>query len=370
MPSAPASLSSYWLSLAAGLGSHVFAAAAAPCEDKGPWPCTEEGCPAPTVACARLKGECTSLFKSVWSKPPAGVPGDDPVWKHCPVTCGKCDELAAADKPEPIKGKCVSWRQTKDCSPNGKRQPDMDKGCNTKVHKGWSGYCECEGGIRTAESDCKHEEFTCEVKCGEEWAALRQRRQAKVSATGEVQPVEAFDADDSLTQLYKRGKGFYVMGNTELALRHFREALKLDPEHKACKADYKQAKKLSKLLEKIEGVMGKEVEGKGRLGKMDRDEQYEEARTLRASWLTMPPTPRSTTPPHLPAWCLLSRRPLRRTPERSPSRLEACSGLRSSPQVAPKLRRPHGQPPGSPMLSTSCRPTCTRHADLGLQSPE
>ena len=30
------------------------------------------------------------------------------------------------------------------------------------------------------------------------------------------------------------------------------EALKLDPEHKACKADYKQAKKLGKLLEKIE----------------------------------------------------------------------------------------------------------------------
>ena len=77
-----------------------------------------------------------------------------------------------------------------------------------------------------------------------------------------------------------------------------------------------------------------------------------------------------TTPPHLPAWCLLSRRPLRRTPERSPSRFEACGGLRSSPQVAPKLRMRHGQPPGSPMLSTSCRPTCTRHADLGLQSPE
>merc|ERR1719424_1567977 len=61
--------------------------------------------------------------------------------------------------------------------------------------------------------------FLC--PCIEKYAYLRQQRQAKVSAMGEVEPV-AFDADDSLTKLYKRGKGFYVMGNTELALRHFR----------------------------------------------------------------------------------------------------------------------------------------------------
>ena len=87
-----------------------------------------------------------------------------------------------------------------------------------------------------------------------------------------------FDADDSMDKLYKRGKGFYVMGNTELALRHFREALKLDPEH-ACKADYKQAKKLQKIMEKIEGVMGKEVEGKGRMKSLERDEQCATATT-------------------------------------------------------------------------------------------
>ena len=89
--------------------------------------------------------------------------------------------------------------------------------------------------------------------------AQRTKRQAEVSASGGVKEAESFDADDALSQLYKRGKGFYVMGNTELALRHFREALKLDPEHEACKADYKQAKKLGKLLEKIEAVLGKEV---------------------------------------------------------------------------------------------------------------
>ena len=187
-----------------------------------------------------LKGECGSVFKNVWSSPPAGL-ADDLVWVHCPATCGKCGEQPPAAAVAPVPGKCISWRQTKDCAANGKRQPSMDRGCDEVVKGGWSGYCECEGGIRTAESDCRHQPFTCEAKCGEQYAYLRQQRQAKVSAMGEVE-AEAFDADDSLTKLYKRGKGFYVMGNTELALRHFREALKLDPEHKACKEDYKQAK--------------------------------------------------------------------------------------------------------------------------------
>ena len=240
-------------SLAAGMAAQVFAAP--PCEDKGPWPCTEDGCPASReVSCAMLKGECGSVFKNVWSSPPAGL-ADDLVWVHCPATCGKCGEQPPAAAVAPVPGKCISWRQTKDCAANGKRQPSMDRGCDEVVKGGWSGYCECEGGIRTAESDCRHQPFTCEAKCGEQYAYLRQQRQAKVSAMGEVE-AEAFDADDSLTKLYKRGKGFYVMGNTELALRHFREALKLDPEHAKAKKDYKQAKKLAKLMDKIEKRRG------------------------------------------------------------------------------------------------------------------
>ena len=100
--SAPAS--SWWLlrSLAAGMAAQVFAAP--PCEDKGPWPCTEDGCPAPEISCAMLKGECGSVFKNVWSPPPAGV-ANDLVWVHCPATCGKCGEQAPAAAPAPVPGK-------------------------------------------------------------------------------------------------------------------------------------------------------------------------------------------------------------------------------------------------------------------------
>ena len=81
---------------------------------RGRLPCFTE------VSCAMLKGECGSVFKNVWSSPPAGL-ADDLVWVHCPATCGKCVEQAPAAALAPVPGKCISWRQTKDCAANGKR---------------------------------------------------------------------------------------------------------------------------------------------------------------------------------------------------------------------------------------------------------
>ena len=43
--------------------------------------------------------------------------------------------------------------------------------------------------------------------------------------------------------------------------------------------------------------------------------------------------------------------PLLRTPQRSLSSLEACRGLRTAPQAAPKLRMFHFQPPGANQVS-------------------
>ena len=261
--------------------------AAPKCEDTGPWPCTEDGCPGPTVGCADLKGDCTRTFGQVFSSPPDNL-ASTAIWSACKKTCNRCeDPQAAADRE-----KCISWRQTGECSPNGKRQPQQDVGCDKIVRNGWSGYCECDSGVRAGETVCEHQPFKCVDKCAAQWAWLREQREKKKEAAGAdggAGAEEDFSADDALGKLYKRGKQFYVMGNTELALRHFREALKLDPEHTACKKDYKQAKKLAKMMEKIEGVLGKDIEGKGRQKQLEREEQYEEARVLLEDVLALSP---------------------------------------------------------------------------------
>jgi len=201
--------------------------AAAPCEDGGPWACLEDGCPATRSAnCEFLKASCEKQWSQVWKQLPPGVDPSGAVWQSCPQTCGRCDGGAGGGA-----SKCVSWRQTAGCSPSGRRESGMDQGCATVIENGWSGYCECEGGVRTAEHSCTHDPFLCEAKCVEQWAWLREQRLKRTAAEGDIGEASA---DDNLAKLYKRGKGFYVMGNTELALRHFREALKLDPEHPAC----------------------------------------------------------------------------------------------------------------------------------------
>ena len=210
------------------------------CEDEGPWPCEEAGCPARLISCAKLVKNCKSRFDQVWTRPPSGLAAHL-VSDHCPATCGKCNppSLPPSTPPSvpPGESNCVGWRQTGGCTATGKRESASDRSCDVLIEGGWSGYCECSGGVRTAESGCSHETFTCEDKCRERWEWLRQQRRQQQPE----EKAEPFDADDSLSKLYKRGKGFYVMGNTELALRHYREALKLDPEHEACKAEYKQA---------------------------------------------------------------------------------------------------------------------------------
>jgi len=262
------------------------------CEDAGPWPCNEAGCPAPTVDCTALRGDCARKFSDVFTKPPEGL-AEQTIQTQCRKTCKNCEQPTTP--PAGGKDRCVSWRQTGGCSATGKRQPAEDTDCSKKIQNGWSGYCECEGGVRAAESACEHEPFTCSVKCAEQWQWLREQRekakQAKADAGGGSGGAaeEEFRADDALTKLYKRGKQFYVMGNTDLALRHFREALKLDPEHSAAKKDYKQAKKLAKLMDKIEAVLGKDIEGKGRQKQLEREEQYEEARVLLSDALDLTP---------------------------------------------------------------------------------
>ena len=193
-------------------GAHMLsliATVAAQCADQGPWPCDEAGCPEPTISCERLRKNCDSMFDEVWTTPPAGL-GGQIVSTFCPATCGKCNppsvppsESPEADGQQPDDSWCISWRQTQGCSANGKREARADRPCSATVAKGWSGYCECDGGVRTAESGCSHEEFTCAAKCVEQRKWLREQRKQKQQQQQQHADAEPFSADDNLNKLYK-----------------------------------------------------------------------------------------------------------------------------------------------------------------------
>ena len=72
-----------------------------PCEDAGPWPCKEAGCPSASVTCQDLKGDCKERFSDVFASPPKGL-AKARIWKQCPKTCERCaaDGGSASAKDE------------------------------------------------------------------------------------------------------------------------------------------------------------------------------------------------------------------------------------------------------------------------------
>lgn len=60
--------------------------------------------------------------------------------------------------------KCISWRKTGGCDPNGPRQHEQDKGCAVEIKSEWSGFCECASGLHHKVS-CGHSTFTCDEAC-------------------------------------------------------------------------------------------------------------------------------------------------------------------------------------------------------------
>jgi len=68
-----------------------YRSSATACADSGPWPCTEEGCPSPSIDCAMLAKleACGSAFTDIWAVPPAGTERRA-ISDLCPQACGKC----------------------------------------------------------------------------------------------------------------------------------------------------------------------------------------------------------------------------------------------------------------------------------------
>merc|ERR1712224_830194 len=62
--------------------------------------------------------------------------------------------------------KCIAWRQTGGCDPNGPREPHFDKPCDADIPSDASGYCQCFGGIKKMMKGCAKGGFgNCDVAC-------------------------------------------------------------------------------------------------------------------------------------------------------------------------------------------------------------
>jgi len=67
--------------------------------------------------------------------------------------------------------RCLGWRQTHGCDPNGRRERgSYEGGCDTNIDAGRSGFCECQGLTdgkphRVRPSSCDHMPFTCTTEC-------------------------------------------------------------------------------------------------------------------------------------------------------------------------------------------------------------
>jgi len=61
-----------------------------------------------------------------------------------------------------------------------------------------------------------------------------------IADTGKVLKMES----DSIAALELRGSSYYTLGELDMAMNHYRQGLKFDPEHKDCKSGYRLVKKV------------------------------------------------------------------------------------------------------------------------------
>jgi hypothetical protein len=124
---------------------------------------------------------------------------------------------------EEENAKCVGWVQTKDCDPNGERDPSKDLSCTDRINNGNPGYCNCGNGRSVMRVTCEHSAFVCKNACA-------GRSSDGTSQTGSTFDTFAKECDsgDGLVVAPKRGDALLFYSQTPLG--------KLDPQsyHGGC----------------------------------------------------------------------------------------------------------------------------------------
>lgn len=80
-----------------------------------------------------------------------------------------------------------------------------------------------------------------------------------IADAGKILKIDA----NHLQSLELRGTSYYILGELELALNHYKQALKLDPEHAGCKQGHKLIKRILKTTEKYENALKSQQFGDG-----------------------------------------------------------------------------------------------------------
>lgn len=74
-----------------------------------------------------------------------------------------------------------------------------------------------------------------------------------IADAGKVLKIES----DNIDALLLRGEAYYQLGEVDMAINHYRQGLKLDPEHKQCKDAYKKVKKIVDFQKKADNFLAK-----------------------------------------------------------------------------------------------------------------
>lgn len=106
--------------------------------------------------------------------------------------------------------------------------------------------------IRYAEgsSSLLYKRAICSFHLGDTYEAIAD--------TGKILKAEA----DNLLALELRGNSYYVLDELDMAMNHYRQGLKFDPEHDGCKGGYRLIKKLQGFMSKADkALQGRDFEG-------------------------------------------------------------------------------------------------------------
>lgn len=158
------------------------------------------------MACLRLSAVAWALAALVGAGPPPQG------------TCDASGRCGGEAESEAAPLRCLAWRQTGSCSPQGQREPHGDKPCDTVIPSGTSGFCECEGGRLARSSTCDHRPFQCTATCLEaaRYTCVGWRQTGDCSADGTR---EAGNDQACSAQIEPGSSGFCECGGGRMVKR-------------------------------------------------------------------------------------------------------------------------------------------------------